>query len=168
MKKTLEILNKLVADKVIDSYAIGGAMGAMFYTEAVMTVDLDVFVLFPDTNDLLPLAPLYSRLKEWGYLPDANEGECVNIEGIPVQFLPAFDGLLQDALANARTFDYQGVPSKVMRAEHLAAICVQTGRMKDKLRVWTLMESDGFDAGAFDALLNKFGLSERLGQWTKP
>ena len=71
MKKTLEILNRLVENKVIDNYAIGGAMGAMFYTEAVMTVDLDVFVLFPDNNDLLPLAPLYACLKEWGY--DINE-----------------------------------------------------------------------------------------------
>lgn len=168
MKKTLEILNKLVTNKVVDNYAIGGAMGAMFYTEAVMTVDLDVFVLFPDDTDLLPLTPLYACLKEWGYEPDEAESECVNIEGIPVQFLPAFDGLLQDALAHARTFDYQGVPSKVMRAEHLAAVCVQTGRMKDRLRVGTLLESEGFDMNGFHALLNRFGLSERVGQWTQP
>ena len=168
MKKTLEILNRLVENKVVDNYAIGGAMGAMFYTEAVMTVDLDVFVLFPDNTDLMPLAPLYACLKEWGYEPDANEHECVNIEGVPVQFLPAFDGLLQDALSNARTFDYQGVPSRVMRAEHLAAICVQTGRMKDKLRLQTLVESEGFEASVFDVLLNKFGLAERFGQWAKP
>lgn len=168
MKKTLEILNKLVENKVLDNYAIGGAMGAMFYTEAVMTVDLDVFVLFPDNGDLLPLAPLYACLKKWGYGPDTNERECVDIEGVPVQFLPAFDGLLQDALANARTFDYQGVPSRVMRAEHLAAVCVQTGRMKDKLRVWTLSESEGFDHGTFTGLLTRYGLSERFAQWTKP
>ena len=165
MKKTLEILNRLVENKVIDNYAIGGAMGAVFYTEIVMTVDLDVFVLFPDDDNLASLAPLYSRLNEWGYSPDAVESECVNIEGVPVQFLPAFDGLLQEALAAARTFDYQGVSARVMRAEHLAAICVQTGRPKDRLRVQTLVESDGFDGGEFNRILGQYQLAERFGQW---
>ena len=31
-----------------------------------------------------------------------GERECVNIEGTPVQFLPAYDDLLQEALAFAR------------------------------------------------------------------
>lgn len=168
MKRTLEVLNKLVESKVIDDYAIGGAMGAVFYAETVMTMDLDVFVLFPDNDDLAPLAPLYARLEEWGYFPDANASECVSIEGIPVQFLPAFDELLQDALTHARTFDYEGVPAKVMRPEHLAAICVQTGRAKDWLRVQTLLESDGFDAGEFKRLLEQYRLSERIGRWQQP
>ena len=33
MKKTLEVLNRLVAEGVVNDYAIGGAMGAMFYME---------------------------------------------------------------------------------------------------------------------------------------
>lgn len=168
MKRTLEVLNRLVECKVIDNYAIGGAMGAVFYTEIVMTVDLDVFVLFPDNDDLALLSPLYSRLKEWGYTLDAVESECVNIEGVPVQFLPAFDGLLQEALAEARTFDYQGVSARVMRAEYLAAICVQTGRPKDRLRVQTLVESDGFDVGKFNRILGQYQLAERFEQWKQP
>ena len=43
MKTALRVLNDLVAEKVIKDYAIGGAMGAMFYMEAVTTMDLDVF-----------------------------------------------------------------------------------------------------------------------------
>ena len=35
MKTALRVLNDLVAEKVIKDYAIGGAMGAMFYMEAV-------------------------------------------------------------------------------------------------------------------------------------
>ena len=34
MKTALRVLNDLVAEKVIKDYAIGGAMGAMFYMEA--------------------------------------------------------------------------------------------------------------------------------------
>lgn len=168
MKRTLEVLNRLVECKVIDNYAIGGAMGAVFYTETVMTVDLEVFVLFPNNDNLAPLSPLCSRLKEWGYTPDAVESECVNIEGVPVQFLPAFDGLLQEALAEVRTFDYQGVSARVMQAEHLVAICVQTGRPKDRLRVHTLVESDGFDVGEFNRILGRYQLAERFEQWKQP
>lgn len=165
MKKTLEILNKLVAENVINDYAIGGAMGAMFYTEAVTTMDLDIFVLFQDNSGIMPLAPVYKKLKEWGYLPDVNEKECVSIEGTPVQFLPAYNSLLQEALSTARAFDYQGVTTKVMLAEYLAAICVETGRMKDKLRVAMFLATEGFDKAKFALLLEKFHLKGRYDQW---
>lgn len=165
MKKTLDVLNKLVREKVIRDYAIGGAMGAMFYAEAVTTMDLDIFVLFSDETSLISLAPIYDKLKEWGYNPDEYEKECVNIEGTPVQFLPAYDDLLQEALAFARTFDYEGVSTKVMLAEYLALICVKTGRLKDKLRVQMLMTSDGFSTKKFMELLTKFKLMERFESW---
>jgi hypothetical protein len=165
MKKTLDVLNKLLREKIIKDYAIGGAMRAMFYAEAVTTMDLDIFVLFPDEDSLIPLTPVYEKLKEWGYLPDLQERECVNIEGIPVQFLPAYDDLLQEALAFARVFDYEGVSTKVMLAEYLALICVKTGRMKDKLRVQMLMTSDGFSMKKFMELLAKFKLTERFESW---
>lgn len=165
MKKTLEVLNRLKTHKVINDYAIGGAMGALFYIESVSTMDLDVFVLFPDESNLLPLAPIYAQLKDWGYREDDNEKECINIEGTPVQFLPAYDELLQEALTFARTFDYQGVATKVMLAEYLAVICVNTGRVKDKLRVDMFLSSEGFDVVKFNMLLAKFGLKERFEQW---
>ena len=165
MKKTLDVLNKLLREKVINDYAIGGAMGAMFYAEAVTTMDLDIFVLFPDENSFTPLAPVYEKLKEWGYFPDAHERECVNIEGTPVQFLPAYDDLLQEALVFARVFNYEGVSTKVMLAEYLALICVKTGRLKDKLRVQMLIASDGFSTKKFMELLTKFKLMERFESW---
>ncbi len=165
MKNTLAVLNRLVAEKVIDDYAIGGAMGAMFYTESVTTMDLDVFVLFPDAGGIVLLEPIYSKLKEWGYLPDTHERECVQIEGTPVQFLPAYNELLQEALSSAQTFEYQDVQTKVMQAEYLATICVQTGRIKDKLRVNMFLSSPRFDREKFKALLDKFSLTERFDQW---
>lgn len=68
MKTALRVLNDLVAEKVIRDYAIGGAMGAMFYMEAVTTMDLDVFVVFNDDLNLLPLQPIYDALKAKGLL----------------------------------------------------------------------------------------------------
>ena len=57
-KKTLEVLNKLVAERVIRDYAIGGAMGALWYMEAITTMDLDIFVLFFDETLLDPISPI--------------------------------------------------------------------------------------------------------------
>jgi len=165
MKKTLEVLNRLVAEKVIKDYAIGGAMGAMWYMEAITTMDLDIFVLFVDETSLDPISPIYARLKELGYEQDPQQKECINIEGVPVQFLPVYNGLLADAMKNSKGMDYDGVPTRVLSAEHLAAICVQTGRMKDKLRVEMFLRSDKFDKAGFFALLDTCGLRERFSEW---
>jgi len=165
MKKTLQVLNKLIAEKVIRDYAIGGAMGALWYMEAIATMDLDIFVLFVDETSLDPIGPIYKRLKELGYEVDATHSECINIEGVPVQFLPVYNGLLNDAMIHAHGFDYEDVPTKVLSAEHLAAICVQTGRMKDKVRVEMFLRSTKFDKTCFMEILDKNNLRERFASW---
>ena len=69
------------------------------------------------------------------------------------------------ALVQARSFDYEGVETKVMLAEDLAAICVKTGRLKDKLRVQMLQLSKGFSESQFLGLLSNFNLKERFDKW---
>jgi len=165
MKKTLEVLNRLVAEKVIKDYAIGGAMGALWYMEAIATMDLDIFVLFVDETSLDPISPIYARLKALGYVQDPQQKECINIEGVPVQILPVYNALLNAAMAHAHGFDYEGTPTKVLTAEHLAAICVQTGRMKDKARVEMFLRSEKFDKDAFLTILETCKQRERFAQW---
>jgi hypothetical protein len=168
MKKALTVLNDLVKAQVIIDYAIGGAMGATFYLEPVLTMDLDVFVLFNDEeSNLLPLQPIYKALASRGYLPDEHEKECINIEDTPVQFLPAYNALLQEALSEAKAVDYAGTPTKVLSAEHLVAISVQTGRAKDQLRVMAFLESGVLDMGQVQDILARYKLTERWQAWTK-
>ena len=120
MKRTLEILNELEREGAFSRYAIGGAMAATFYTEPVLTFDLDVFVVLSrGTGQLISLAPVYEALRARGY---GEEKETVMIEGVPVQFLPAYNALVEEALDQAREIDYEGVPARVLRAEHLIAI----------------------------------------------
>jgi len=100
----LQVLNELEQKGHLSRYAIGDAMGATFYVEPLLTFDLDVFVVLSQTGGgLLSLAPLYEALRTRGY---AEEGECVLIEGVPVQFLPAYNALLEEALAEARETTY--------------------------------------------------------------
>lgn len=159
MKEALKVLSDLVAEGVIEAYAIGGAMGATFYLEPVVTLDLDVFVLFNDNKSLVPLQPIYEALRKRGYSPDERMPECMDIGGTPVQFLPVYNKLLEEALSHAVGFDYDGVPARVLPAEYLAAISVQTGRSKDKLRVQAFLEWDGFDKNLFAEICSRHGLT---------
>ena len=65
----------------------------------------------------------------------------------------------------ARVFAYQGVETKVMLAENLAAICVKTGRVKGRLQVNMFLSGEDFDVARLNGILAKFNLVERVGQW---
>ena len=45
MEETLNVINHMKEDRVIRDYAIGGAVAVMFYTEPVVTVDLDIIFI---------------------------------------------------------------------------------------------------------------------------
>jgi len=165
VKRTLEVLNELEREGVFTRYVIGGAMAATFYTEPVLTFDLDVFVLLQSSaTGLVSLAPIYDALRTRGY---KEEQECILIEGVPVQFLPAYNALIEEALAQAREIDYEGVPARVVRAEHLIAICLQTGRAKDRARVAMLREQAHLDHELLADILRRHQLEEKWKQWTE-
>ncbi|MFN2477013.1 MAG: hypothetical protein ABR526_11830 [Chthoniobacterales bacterium] len=166
MKRTLEVLNELQNDTVFSRYAIGGAMGAIFYTEPFLTFDLDVFIVLPaNANALVSLAPIYEALRARGYT--AEEDECVIIEGVPVQFLPAYNALVEEALEQAKEMEYESVPARVLRSEHLVAICLQTGRGKDRERVRILREQAQLDMEALATILRRHQLEEKWKLWTE-
>jgi len=165
VERTLEVLNELERAGVIRRYAIGGAVGAIFYMEPFLTYDLDVFVVLPETTGgLLTLAPLYEVLKRRGY---AEEDECVSIEGVPVQFLPAYNALVEEALAEARDTLYERTPTRVLRAEHLAVIMVQTGRDKDRQRFSTFLMEAEMDGEYLQDVVRRHGLESRWKEWTR-
>lgn len=163
MKRTLQVLNELERDGVVECYAIGGAMAATFYVEPLLTFDLDVFVILPqDAGNLLSLAPLYGELRSRGHV---EEGECVLIEGVPVQFVPAYNALLEEALREARETLYEEVSARVVRAEHLIAICLP-GRDKDRERVRILREQAELDMSYLAGVLQRHGLEGKWKRWT--
>jgi hypothetical protein len=163
MERTLQVLNGLERDGVLSRYAIGGAMGATFYVEPLLTFDLDIIALLPETQaGLLTLAPLYEALRHNGY---QEEGECVLIEGVPVQFLPAYNALLEEALREAREVPYESTPTRVLRIEHLIAICLQTGRAKDRERVRLLHEQAVLDRQYLAEVLRRHLLEGTWKEW---
>jgi hypothetical protein len=164
MERTLQVLNELEREGVLSRYAVGGAMGATFYIEPLLTFDLDIIVVLPKTKaGLLTLAPLYEVLRAKGY---AEERECVVIEGVPVQFLPVYNALLEEALREAREMSYQATETRVLRVEHLVAICLQTGRPKDRERVRILREQASLDDVYLTAILRRHQLEGKWKEWS--
>jgi hypothetical protein len=163
MEMTLGVLNRLVDNGVIGQYAVGGAMGAMFYSEPISTFDLDIFVVLPRlASGLLTLAPLYEHLSLLGYKAD---GECIDIEGVPVQFLPAYNELVEEGLREATILAYGSTPVRVLTAEHLIAIAIQTGREKDRIRVRMLLDEATIDMSRLDGILQRHALTAKGRLW---
>lgn len=159
IKETIKILNQMVTDRVIDRYAIGGAVAATFYTEPFHTIDLDIFVMFAqEEGAIITLNPINKYLENLGF--KINLGGYFEIHGNPVQFLPVSDPLTQEALENSVSFDLEGVSAPVFSVEHLAAISFRLGRAKDKARLPMLLESKYFNEGTFSSILERYGMTD--------
>lgn len=163
LQRVLAELAGLERDGIVKRLAIGGAIGASRYIAAAATEDVDVFVAFLDSAaaSLTPLAPIYDHLKARGAMV---EGAHLVIDGWPVQFLAASGALLEDALAEAEAVETEGVITRFFSAEHLAAIALQVGRAKDKLRVVQMIEQSALDLPRFHNVVKRHGLEQ---QWNE-
>ena len=159
IKEVIIALNQMQTDGVVERYAIGGAVGATFYIEPSATQDVDVFVVFKEPSTLfVSLAPIYQYFTQRGAIV---QDEHLLIADWPVQFLPATTPLVDDALAHAVQMTVDGQPVAVLSQEHLAAIALETGRMKDKIRLTQFLASETFDRSRFDVLMERFGLTDK-------
>ncbi|HMD69313.1 MAG TPA: hypothetical protein VKF42_10580 [Chitinivibrionales bacterium] len=151
MEKTLEIINRMQEAGVFSRYAIGGGIAALFYIEPLTTFDLDVFIILAQhTGPLVSLRPLYAWLEKRGY---KQHKEQIIIEGIPVQFIPAYNKLVEEAVHHASARMYGTTPTFVFSPEHLAAIMIQTFRQKDKDRLVKLLDESKISKKKLDAIL---------------
>jgi hypothetical protein len=163
MEKILQVIEEMTRQGIINAYAIGGGIAATYYIEPVLTYDLDIFFI-PVKEGLDVLAPIYDFAKVRGY--DA-QAESILIEGFPVQFIPAYNDLVREAVENAATLKYRETEAKVVTAEYLAAIALQTGRAKDKERVIRLMDAAVIDRTVLGRILGSFGLADKFDKFEK-
>jgi hypothetical protein len=64
-------------------------------------------------------------------------------------------------LDNAVEVDVEGVPARVLTAEYLAAVALQTGRAKDKARVLQFIEAEALDRTKFEEIVERHQLVDR-------
>ena len=91
------------------------------------------------------------------------------IEEWPVQFLPVASELEEEALENAVEveIDNTGDPpakARCLRAEHVVAIAIKVGRLKDLARVQAFLEQKVVDLGSLRDVLKRHNL---MADWQK-
>ena len=91
-------------------------------------------------------------------------GKFVKIEGWPVQFLPVYNRLTEEATEEAAEVKFGETSTRVFSAEYLAAIMIETGRPKDHARLLLFFESESVDRSVLEDIAARHGLKEK---WEK-
>ena len=150
----LRAANDLVTAGLIEDWALGGALAEIYYVEPFTTYDANIFFIPKDRGLTSGIAAIYSHLQAQGW---EVEGEQLLVRGFPVRFLAA-SGLSEEAVREAERIDYEGVPAKVFRAEHIVAIAASVGRAKDKARIEQLLQQADLEQSRLDSILQRHKL----------
>lgn len=154
LAEVLRAANELVAGGLIEDWALGGALAAIYYVEPFTTYDADIFFVPKDKGLSAGIPAIYAHLQSQGW---QVEREHLLVRGFPVQFLAA-SGLTEEAVREAERIDYEDVPAKVFRAEHIVAIAASVGRAKDKARIEQLLQQADLDKTYLADLLQRHKL----------
>lgn len=164
MKLALQTLNELESEGLIGRWAIGGAIALLFHDEPVVTYDLDIFCVVPHTGTLISLEPIYAALAARGFRAEA---EAVVIGGVPVQLIPAYNELVEEALVRATPRSFEGIAARVLTMEHLMAIMLQTNRPKDRERLAMLVGNVAVDMDRLNDVLSRHRLVDAWHRLTR-
>jgi hypothetical protein len=154
LAEVLRAANGLVAAGLIEDWALGGALAAIYYVEPFTTYDADIFFIPKDKGLTAGIPAIYTHLQSQGW---QVEREHLLVGGFPVQFLAA-SGLTEEAVRAAERIEYEGVPARVFRAEHLVAIAARVGRAKDQARIEQLLQQADLDKTYLADLLQRHKL----------
>lgn len=162
MERVLQVINQMQADGVVENYAIGGGIAAIYHLEPYPTDDIDVFIPVAAVQvgeaGLISLRPIYGYLKNLGY--DALK-EGVQIEDWLVQFIPTFEPLHEEAISKSIQVTYGSTKTNIFTAEYLAAELLRSGRRNDYARVIALLKGQRVNMKTFRDILSRHGLSDK-------
>ena len=144
--------NELVSAGVIEDYALGGALAAIYYTEPFTTYDADIIFIASDKTLSAGIPAIYSHLQAKGWRVERE-----HLRDFLVRFLAA-SGLTEEAVREATQIEFEGVPAKVFRPEYIIAIAASVGRHKDLARIEQLMTQANINEASLDDILRRYKL----------
>ena len=153
------ILDDLRDQGLISEWVIGGGTAVMYYTDAIPSVDVDVFAYYPHTSALAPLSRVYECLIT-AYGAKIKE-EMINVGGIYFQFLPSDSKNPVDAEAARHPNTVKG-GLKIFGFEYLICSMLYVGSRKYISRLMTIKAEQSYDDKKLSELLKKFRLEK---QW---
>ncbi|HEY1630461.1 MAG TPA: hypothetical protein VGF56_04060 [Rhizomicrobium sp.] len=167
LRKAIGVVAELASKGVLDSYAIAGAVAALNYIQPTLTEDLDILISVDGferhASGPLLLGPIDKALADLGYTTRTNLG--YEIEGWPVQFLPVGSPLDEEALEQAIEVDLASEGEKPLKArsltaEHVVAVALKVGRLKDLARVQSFLFQKALDFRRLKSILERHNLME--------
>jgi hypothetical protein len=150
----LRAANGLLAAGLIEDWALGGALAAIYYIEPFTTYDADIFFIPADKGLTAGIPAIYAHLQLQGW---QVEGGHLLVRGFPVQFLAASE-LTEEAVREAERVEFEGVRAKIFRPEHIVAIAASVGRQKDKARIEQLFQQADLDKTRLENILARYKL----------
>ena len=150
----LRAANDLVSAGLIEGYALGGALAAIYYVEPFTTYDADIFFIPADKGLSAGIPAIHARLQSQGWWVERDH---LTIKGFPVRFLAAH-GLTEEAVREAHSIEYAGVPAKVFRPEYIVVIATSVGRAKDLARIDQLLQQADLDKTLLENILKRNNL----------
>ena len=163
-EKVIDVLNAMQNAKIIEKFAIGGAFAATLHNEPISTIDLDIFFFLKEKSDspILSLTRIYDFANENGFTFDH---EFINIHGWLVQFVEAsHNDLWREAIENADIIKIGNFEVSVIGREHLVAMWLFAGRVKDFEKIAKFWEAEILgETNLFD-ILQRHNLTSK---WNK-
>lgn len=168
LSKAIGVVTALAKEGVIKNYAIAGAVAALNYIQPTLTEDLDILISVSDfekrASGLLLLSPIEAALAAKGFTERTDVG--IIIEGWPVQFLPVASALDEEALEQAIEVFFESASATVatarcLRPEHVVAVAVSLGRLKDLARIEAFLDQGAVPLTALAQVLRRHSLTDR-------
>lgn len=72
---------------------------------------------------------------------------------------------MKEAVAEARDTTFEQTPTRVLRAEHLVAIMLQTGRNKDRERLVSFIAEVPLNEAYLAGVLERHSLTAKWQEW---
>jgi len=161
LQQALKLANEMEGKGIIGKYAIGGAIGTIYWTEAYATKDLDLFLRLPSSRGGLIIMPFMNYLAAQGY---SFTAQYVKVGNLMVDFLGVYNPLTEEALDNAVEIDVYNIPTRVFRPEYLLTIALQTGRVQDLEKIIKLYEQCQLDEKYLEKIIERHELT---GKWNE-
>ena len=165
IKKALRIVNDMEKKGIIGKHAIGGSIGAIYWTEPFATKDLDFFLQLPVSREGgILLMPFFEYLVKRGY---NVSGQYIQVGELMVDFIGVFNPLTEEALDQSIEVSVYGIQAHVLRPEYLLAIALQTGRLQDLRKVEKLYQESDLDGAHLDDIINRHNLVRKWNEFKK-
>ena len=163
-EKVIDVLNAMQNAKIIEKFAIGGAFAATLHNEPISTIDLDIFFFLKEKSDspILSLTRIYDFANENGFTFDH---EFINIHGWLVQFVEAsHNDLWRESVENADIIKIANFEVSVIGREHLVAMWLFAGRVKDFEKIAKFWEAEILGETKLFDVLQRHNLTSK---WNK-